>query len=243
MFSQKLFYTTASVKPTCSSWIHRSIEGFRLQVSSGDHLIHTLAQRHVRFEHVIQDICSQFLYISMDGNSYNQGHLLGPLTLRITTCLWKTHLLQSHGIFFVEAWITSSPCTSDSGPLRVQPKNRELKTAIMFSFNQVSNLHYSMVSWPAWSFAYQGAHNCTQYFSLSIMRMKERGIIIFPGLWAVLLRPPKMFLLRELFGNVLKIFYPTNAIGIQILWIAEPMGMFAFTKLFSSRHFIYIRKI
>lgn len=101
-----------------------------------------------------------------------------------------------------------------------------------------------MASRPAWSFAYRGAQNCTQNLSLSTMRVKERGIITFPGLWAVfLLRPPRMFFLPELFANVIKIFYLMDTMRIWTLWIAEPIGMFDFLKLFSSRHFIYMRKI
>lgn len=134
-------------------------------------------------------------------------------------------------------------CTSENGPF-LQPKNRELKSVIIFSFNQVSNLHYSMVSRPVWSFAYRGAQNCTQYFSISTVRVKERGIITFIGLWSVfLLRPPRMFFLTDFFANVLKFFYPMDTMRIRTLWIAEPVDMFDFLKLFSSRHFIYMRKI
>lgn len=94
-----------------------------MEVSPGNHLIHALTQRHVRFEHVVQNICSQFLHISMGGNSYN---LLGLLTPCIISLLWKTHLLQSHGNF-VWLVITSSHCTSGNGPFIPATKKQEVE--------------------------------------------------------------------------------------------------------------------
>lgn len=161
-------------------WIHRPIECFRLEGSSRGHLIHPPAQSQAIFEHVAQDVSSQVLYISRDGDSHN---LLGPLTLCITTLLKKTLLLQSHGNFLCcslwlfplhpaslrTVWLfpaTKKWRVEDSHDILLQP------SSLLGKQSWVSSLYYSTLSRLSLSFSYWGPQNSTQYFSLNITSVK-----------------------------------------------------------------------
>lgn len=113
--------------------------------------------------------------------------------------LFTLHLWKHSGYIFPAAkkW-----GLEDSNDILLQP------SSLLAKQSWLSSLYYFTLSRLPLSVFYWGAQNCTQYFSLSITRVKQRGIITSLGLRAVLLLIlPRVCFLPELSANILKIVW------------------------------------